>query len=157
VIPPKAWCLVTRNKASVKAYICFVLMECQRHQIQRRLNNIARDIQMRPVSPTHLAQLERIGVQWSDIQRKGERQGRKTVKPHLPFSPPIRGIGMRLRAYTNLVVWHNKGGGSGGNVFRATWRAGIENPRALTLSECMSGVKACKQLMAEQEDKAGLL
>ncbi len=42
-------------------------------------------------------------------------------------------------------------------MFRAAWRAGIENPRTLTLSECMAGVKACKQLMTEQEDKAGLL
>jgi hypothetical protein len=64
---------------------------------------------------------------------------------------------MRRRAYTNLVAWHKKGGGSGGNVFRVALRAGIECPRSLTLSKCLAGIKACKQLMAEQEEKAGLL
>jgi hypothetical protein len=64
---------------------------------------------------------------------------------------------MRRKAYTNLVARHKKGGGSGGNVFRAAWRTGIDNPRALTLSECLAGIKAYKQLMAEQEDKTGLL
>jgi hypothetical protein len=101
--------------------------------------------------------LKRIDRQWSDIEHGGEHQCRKIIKPHLPFSPPIRGIDMRQKAYTNLVAWHKKGGGSGGNVFRAAWRAGIDNPRALTLSECLAGIKAYKQLMAEQEDKAGLL
>ncbi len=153
VIPPKARRLVTKNDLSVKAYLCFVTKECLRHKIQRRLDNIARDLQTRPVSPTHLAQLKGIDVQRSDIQCGGERKCRKIVKPHLPFSPPIKGIDMRWRAYINLVVWHKKGRGSGGNVFRAAWRAGIENPRTLTLLECMAGVKACKQLMTEQEDK----
>ncbi len=42
-------------------------------------------------------------------------------------------------------------------MFRAALRAGIERPRSLTLSECLAGIKACKQLNAEQEEKAGLL
>ncbi len=42
-------------------------------------------------------------------------------------------------------------------MFRAALRAGIERPRSLTLSECLAGIKACKQLMAEQEEKAGQL
>jgi hypothetical protein len=68
VIPPKARHLVTKNDSSVKAYLCFVTKECQRHKIQRRLDNIARDLQTRPVSPTHLAQLEGINIQWSDME-----------------------------------------------------------------------------------------
>jgi hypothetical protein len=105
----------------------------------------------------HHAQLENMDVQRSNIQCGGECRRHKIVKPLLPFSPPIRGIDMRQRAYVNLVVWHKKGKSSGGNVFQAAWRAGINNPRALTLPECWAGVKACKKLLKEQEEQAGLL
>jgi hypothetical protein len=64
---------------------------------------------------------------------------------------------MRWRAYANLVAWHKKGKSSGGKVFKKTWKAGINNPRALTLQECLAGVKTCKQLMKEQEDQANQL
>ena len=157
VIPPKARRLTTRNESSVKSYIKFVNRECQKHQIQQRLNKIERDTRTNPVTDSQRAQLEGIDIQRSEIQRGGECQCRKIVKPKLPFSPPIRGINMQRRAYTNLVAWHKKGGGSGGNVFRAALRAGIERPRSLTVSECEAGIKACKQLMVEQEEKAGLL
>ncbi len=33
-------------------------------------------------------------------------------------------------------------------------RQGSKNPRALTLQECLAGVKTCKQLMKEQADQA---
>ncbi len=122
-----------------------------------RLNEIERDTRTGPVTQSQIIQLEAIDKQRSEIQRGGERQCRKIVKPKLPFSPPIRGIDMRRRAFTNLVAWHRKGGGLGGNVFRAALRAGIEHPRSLTVSECLAGIKACKQPMAEQEEKAGLL
>jgi hypothetical protein len=46
---------------------------------------------------------------------------------------------------------------SKGNVFQAAWRAGIDNPRALTLPQCWAGVKACKKLLKEQEEQAGPL
>ena len=157
VIPPKARRLVAKNDASVKAYLRFVTKECQKHKIQRRLDTIAQDIQHKPASPTHLVQLENIDVQRSDIQRGGERRCRKIVKPHLPFSPPIRGIHMRRRAYGNLVAWHEKGIDSGGNVFRAAWRAGIDHPRKLTLAECRAGKQACKQLLKEKEEQSGQL
>ena len=74
VIPPKARRLVTKNDSSMKAYLCFVTKECQRHKIQRQLDNIARDLQTRLMSPTHLAQLEGINVQQSGVQRGGERK-----------------------------------------------------------------------------------
>ncbi len=154
VVPPKARCLVMKNENSVKAYLQFVTKECQRHRIQNRLDHITRDLQTRPVSPSHLKQLENIDVQRSNTQRGGERRCRKKVKPLLPFSPPIRGINMRRRAYVNLVVWHEKGKIPGGNIFKKAWKAGIKNPRALTLQEYLTGVKTCKQLMKEQADQA---
>jgi hypothetical protein len=46
---------------------------------------------------------------------------------------------------------------SGGNVFRVARKAGIDNPRALTLQECWAGVKACKKFMKEQEEPANSL
>jgi hypothetical protein len=64
---------------------------------------------------------------------------------------------MRQREYVNLVAWHEKGKSSGGYIFRAARRAGINNPRALTLPECWAGVKACKKLMKEQEEQASPL
>jgi hypothetical protein len=105
----------------------------------------------------HHAHLENVGVQRSNIQHGGERRCCKIVKPLLPFSRPISRINMRQRAYVNLVAWHKKGKSSGDNVFRAAWRAGIDNPRALTLTECRAGVKACKKLMKEQDEQAGPL
>jgi hypothetical protein len=64
---------------------------------------------------------------------------------------------MRQKAYVNLVAWHKKGKSSGGNLSHAAWRAGIDNPRALTLLECWAGVKACKKLLMEQEKQASPL
>jgi hypothetical protein len=154
VVPPKVRHLVTKNENSLKAYLQFVTIECQRHQIQKRLDHITRDLETRLVSPSHLEQLENIDVQRSNTQRGGERRCQKIVKPLLPFSPPIKGIDMRRRAYVNLVAWYEKGKSSGGNVFKKAWKAGIENPRALTLQECLAGVKTCKQLMKEQADQA---
>jgi hypothetical protein len=110
VIPPKAQQLVTGNKSSVRSYIQFVTKECQKHQIQQRLNKIERDTRTGPVTQSQIIQLEAINKQRSEIQHGGERQCRKIVKPKLPFSQPIRGIDMRRRAYTNLVAWHRKGG-----------------------------------------------
>ncbi len=129
VVPPKARHLVTRNDNSVKAYLRFITTECQRHRIQRHLDNITRDLQTRSVSPSHHEQLENIEVQRSNTQRGGKQRCRKIVKPLLPFSPPIRGINMRQRAYVNLVAWHKKGKSSGGNVFKKAWKSGIYNPR----------------------------
>jgi hypothetical protein len=66
VVPSKARRLVTKNENSMKAYLRFVTTECQRHQIQKRLDHITRDLQTRPVSPSHLKQLENIDVQRSN-------------------------------------------------------------------------------------------
>jgi hypothetical protein len=65
----------------------------------------------------HCTQLENVEVQRSCIQPGGEHRCCKIVKPLLPFSPFIREIDMRQRAYVNLVAWHEKGKSSGGNVF----------------------------------------
>jgi hypothetical protein len=119
VVPPKVRHLVTKNDNSVKAYLQFVTKECQRYRIQRKLDDITSDFRIKLASSTHHAQLENVDVQRSNIQRGGERRSRKIVKPLLPFSPPIRGINMRQRAYVNLVVWHKKGKSSAwlGNPF----------------------------------------
>jgi hypothetical protein len=154
VVPPKVRRLGTKNENSVKAYLRFITTECQRHQLQRRLDNITRDLQTRPVSPSHHKQLENIDVQRSNTQQGGKHRCRKIVKPLLSFSPPIRGIDMRRRAYVNLVAWHEKEKSSGDNIFKKAWKAGINNPRALTLQECLAGIKTCKQLMKEQADQA---
>jgi hypothetical protein len=144
VVPPKARRLVTRNDNSMKAYLRFVTTECQRHWIQRYLEDITRDLQTRSVSPSHHKQLENIDMQRSNTQRGGKHRCQRIVEPLLPFSPPIRGINMRQRAYVNLVAWHKKGKSSGGNVFKKAWKAGINHPRALTLQECLAGVATCK-------------
>ncbi len=145
------------NDNKVKAYLQCITKECQRHQIQRKLDDIANNLKTKLASPTHHGQLKNVDVQRSNIQRGGKCRCRKIVKPLLPFSPPIKGIDMRQRAYVNLVAWHKKGNSSGGNVFQVAWRAGINNPRALTLTECQAGVKACKKLLKEQEEQAGPL
>jgi hypothetical protein len=75
------------------------------------------DLQIKSASSTHCAKLENVDVQRSNIQRGGECRCHKIVKPLLPFSPPIRGIDIRWRAYVNLVAWHKKGKSSVGNVF----------------------------------------
>jgi hypothetical protein len=103
VIPPKARCLVTKNDNSVKAYLQFATKECQRHGIQRKLDDITSDLQTKLASPTHCAQLENVDMQRSNIQCEGKCRCRKIVKPLLPSNPLIRGIDMRQRAYVNLV------------------------------------------------------
>jgi hypothetical protein len=98
VIPPKVRHLVTKNENSMKVYLQFVTMECQRHWIQKRLDHITRDLQTRPVFPSHLEQLKNIDVKRINTQQGGKHRCQKIVKPLLPFSPPIRGINMRQRA-----------------------------------------------------------
>jgi hypothetical protein len=99
--------------------------------------------------------LEGIDMHRSNIQQGGGKcRCQKIIKPPLPFSRQIREINMRQRAYVNLVAWHKKWKSSGGNVFKKAWKAGINNPRALTLQECLAGIKTCKQLMKEQADQA---
>jgi hypothetical protein len=103
--PPKARHLVIKQDNSVKAYLRFVTKESQRHQIQRRLDNITRDLQTKRASPTHHEQLENLDMQRSNIKQGGERRCQKIVEPLRPFSPSIRGINMRQKAYVNLVAW----------------------------------------------------
>jgi hypothetical protein len=96
--------LVTKNDNSVKAYLRFLTKECQRHRIQRKIDDITNHLQTKSASPTHCAQLDNKDVQRSNIQHGGKRRCRTIVKPLLPFSPPIRGIDMRQRAYVNLIA-----------------------------------------------------
>jgi hypothetical protein len=144
VVPPQARCLATRNKNSVKSYIKFVTKECQRHRLQRQLDLITSEIPQGQGPPGHQEELERIDVQKSDIQRRGERRCRKIIKPLLPFSPKVQEIDMRWRTYVNMVAWHKKGKSlDGRHVLRAAVRAGIENPKKLTSAECASTTAAC--------------
>jgi hypothetical protein len=95
---PKARRLVTKNDNSMKAYLQFVTKDCQRHRIQRKLDDITSNLRTKSASSTHCTQLENMDVQRSNIQRGGERRCRKIVNSLRPFSPPIREIDMRQRA-----------------------------------------------------------
>jgi hypothetical protein len=45
----------------------------------------------------------------------------------------------------------------GKHVLRAAARAGIKNPKKLTISECAKVATACRKLLKEQESQAGHL
>jgi hypothetical protein len=87
VVPPKARRLVTKNENSMKAYVLFVTKECQRHRIQRNLDDITSNLRIKLASPMHCAILENVDVQRSNIQRGGECTCRKNCQAPTSLEP----------------------------------------------------------------------
>ncbi len=98
--------------------------------------------------------MERVDTQKSEMQLGGEQQYSKIRWPPQPFSPSIRGIDLRRRAYVNMEAWHKGHKTRNGNVFRAVARAGIKNPKSLTAKECSARAAACRKLIKEKGSEA---
>jgi hypothetical protein len=109
------------------------------------------------VLPTHQEEMERLDTQKTEIQSGGEQRCRKIRQLPQPFSPQIRGIDLRHRAYVNMEAWHKGDKKSNGNVFRVVARAGINRPKTLTAEECTAGVAACHKLIKEKASKVSHL
>ncbi len=149
VVMPQARKLSNKNKKSVKEYIRYTTQQCRLHKLQRRLDNLTVTALPMAVLPTHQEEMERLDTQKTEIQLGGEQRCRKIRQPLQPFSPQIRRIDLRHRAYVNMVAWHKGDKKSNGNVFRAVARAGINRPKTLTAVECTAGESACHKLIKQ--------
>jgi hypothetical protein len=154
VVTPQARRLSTRNERSMKEYIKWTTQQCRLHKLQSRIDEVAGDKSREEKLPTQSREMERIDTQKSEIQLGGERRCRKIRRPLQPFSPSIRGIDRRRRAYVNMEAWHKGEKTTNGNVFRAAWRAGIKNPKSLTAEECAAGAETCRKLIKEKGPEA---
>jgi hypothetical protein len=115
---------------------------------------VAANVSLGEALPAHINKMERVDTQKSEIQLGGEQRCRKIRWPSQPFSPPIRGIDLRRRAYVIMEAWHKGDKMTNGNVFRAAARAGIKKPKSLTAKECSARAAACRKLIKEMGSEA---
>ncbi len=157
VVTPQARKLSTKNKKIIKEYIQYTTQQCRLHKLQRRLDNLTVTALPGAELPTHQEEMERLDTQKTKIQSGGEQRCRKIRQPPQLFSPQIREIDLRRRAYVNMEAWHKGDKKSNGNVFRAVARAGISRPKTLTAEECTAGAAACQKLIKENTSKVSHL
>ncbi len=154
VVTPQARRLSTRNEKSMKEYIKWTTQQCRLHKLQTRIKKVVDSKSRGEMLPAHINEMERVDTQKSEIQLGREQQCRKIRCPPQPFSPSIRGIDLRRRAYVNMEAWHKGDKTRNGNVFRAAARAGIKNPNSLTAKECSARAAACCKLIKKRGSEA---
>ena len=86
--------------------------------------------------------------------KKGEKQCRKiTSQYNLPCSPEIQRVHRLQNAYANLQRYL-EGRSKNSNIITSATKAGIENPRNMSVAKCIAGVTACRRKMKDLEKKA---
>jgi hypothetical protein len=148
--------LSTKNRASTKTYLKRMATEFERHKLVERQNNIITELGEGEITAHIQEAMEMLDVQKTEIQCSCESQCRKMVKPLLPFSIPVRTIHKQREAYVNLKQWH-KGKSKNSHIIQDAIKAGITNPRDLTVEKCTTGIAACKRQLLDLEAKADQL
>jgi hypothetical protein len=133
-----------------------MVTEFKRHKLVDRQHSIIVKLGKGPITAHIQEAMEILDVQKTEIQRSCESQCWKIVKPFLPFSIPVQTIHKQREAFVNLKQWH-KGKSRNSNITRDTVKAGITNPRDLTVEKCAAGIAVCKRQLLDLEAKADQL
>ena len=156
MVRPLARKLSTKNRASTKTYLKRMVTEFERHKLVERQNNIITELGKGKITAHIQEAMEKLDVQKTEIQRSCESQCRKIVKPFLPFSIPVQTVHKQREAYVNLKQWH-KGKSKNSHIIQDAIKAGITNPRDLTVEKSTAGIAACKRQLLDLEAKADQL
>ncbi len=151
-----AWKLSTKNKASTKTYLKRMVTEFERHKLVDHHHSIIAELGKGPITAHIQEAMEMLDVQKSEIQCSCESRCQKIVKPFLPFSIPVRTVHKQQEAFVNLKQWHERKSRNS-NIIQDAVKAGITNPRDLTVEKCVAGIAACKRQLLDLEAKADQL
>ncbi len=148
--------LSTMNKASTMIYLKRMVTKFERHKLVDPQHSIIAELGEGPITAHIQEAMEMLDVQKTEIQRSCESQCQKIVKPFLPFSIPVRTVHKQREAFVNLKQWH-KGKSRNSNIIRDAVKAGITNPRYLTVEKYTAGIAACKRQLLALEAMADQL
>jgi hypothetical protein len=143
---PQAQRLTSTNAKARTKYLTFLKRQMRTHWMPERLNKCAQQITSYTVTPAVQHQMQTLDNQTVEMQWGGKHRCHQIVTAALPFSKPVHVLHFWRCAYqalargTTLPIQCS-------NVIKQALKAGIPNPRLLTQTQCLDGVKACTRQM----------
>ena len=154
IVRPEARRLSTRNKKATKKYLEYVTKAFSKHNLADKLTKLEKTFEKGISSLQFKKQAEAIDRVKISEMKKGEKKCRKiTSQYNLPFSPEIQRVYRLQKAYANLQRYQ-EGRSKNSNIITSATKAGIENPRNISVAKCIAGVTACRRKMKDLEKKA---
>jgi hypothetical protein len=157
IVRPEARRLCTRNKKSTTKYLASVENAFSHHKLFDKLIQLEKDFERGMTSVAYKKRAQEMDETKINIMTAAEKKCRKlTSQYNLPCSPEIQRVNRLRRAYKDLRRWI-EGRSNNSNIIKAASRAGIENPRHLTLKQCFAGEMTCQQKLKLLERRADTL
>ncbi len=134
--------LTTHNPRTVERYNNTLTSLLTSHRCLERLHHLYQLGQIAGGSDVQ-HQLNQLDMEVTDYMRHAERHCRKIKNGVIPYSPEAAIWIRRRQIYSKLLVRKEQGGGNRGNLIRAAWRCGIDNPLQLSSDEILQRLEIC--------------
>ena len=143
VVCPTSRRLTTRQPSSVKNYNSALLLQLNSHRIPERLQSIARDVASVPPVTTIKDRAEKVFEEIRQYRLGADRNCRLILKPHSPFSLPVKYWYDRIHTFRDLIKLkqghHPKMGKS--RILRSATRLHIPDAGRLSIDNCKEGIR----------------
>ena len=149
IVRPQSRRLTLRQPGAVQSYNNTIHQHFATHRIPLRLMALLQEAEKHhgPPSTTFRDKCNVLHKQIAEIRLCAESSCRKILKPALEFSPTVQYWYDRAHAYILLIRIKSGKARRYTDVSRAirfAARKNIQEPRSLTLEQCMDGLTACR-------------
>ena len=143
VVRPTSRRLTTKQPSSVNNYNSALLSQLNSHRIPERLQSIVRDAATDPLDTNVRDRAENVFEEIRQYRLGSERNCRMVLKPHSPFSLPVKYWYDRIHTFRDLIKLkqghHPRMGKS--RILRSARRLHIPDAGRLSIDDCKEGIR----------------
>ena len=143
VVRPTSRRLTTKQPSSVRNYNAALLSQLTSHRIPERLRAIASDAATHPPDEAFRKRAETVFEEIKQYRLGAEHTCRKILKPHSPFSLPIKYWYDRIHTFRDLIKLKQGNNPRMGKsrILRSARRLHIPDAAGLSINDCKEGIR----------------
>ncbi len=135
------------NDQSVSRYVETVEKEMNTHRLHERLAVLTANTTEYPAQEETVKGLEKLDVQFVEMQINAEKTCRKLKTGDLEFSEPVQYWVNKRRSYKELIKRQSGKTKNNSNIIKRAKAHGIKTPKRLSTLQLWDGVTYCKARM----------
>ena len=143
VVRPTSRRLTTKQPSSVKNYNSALILQLNAHRIPERLQSVARDAATDPLDTTVRGRAENVFEEIRQYRHGSEHNCRMILKPHSPFSLPVKYWYDRIHTFRDLIKLkqgHHQWMGKS-RILRSARRLHIPDASRLSIDDCKEDIR----------------
>ena len=143
VVRPTSRHLTTKQPSSARSYNAAVLSQLTSHRIPERLRAITTEAASHPTDGTLQQRADNVFEEIKQYRLGSERTCRKILKPHSPFSLPVKYWYDRIHTFRDLIKLKRGQNPRMGKsrILRSAKRLHIPDAAGLSIDDCKEGIR----------------